>query len=95
MHQLLRLQVRLLVQLLVAAQAATDHLVRRRQGRGTGPGPRRCDEEGQATAEYALVLLAAAAVAGLLIAWAVNTGAVGRLLDAVFERLLAKGDPVR
>lgn len=85
----------MLVQLLVSTQATADRIARRRHGPAVGPAARRCDEAGQATAEYALVLLAAAAVAGLLIAWAVNTGAVSRLLDAVFERLLAKGDPVR
>lgn len=45
-------------------------------------------DRGQATAEYALVLLGAAAIALLLIAWATQTGAVGRLLDAVLESIL-------
>jgi hypothetical protein len=45
-------------------------------------------ERGQATAEYALVLLGAAAVALLLVAWATDTDAVGRLLDAVLDRIL-------
>lgn len=76
-HQLLRIQI----QLLLAATAATGRIARAR------------DERGQATAEYALVLLAAAAIAGLLATWALRSGAVGRLLDAVFDRLLAKGDP--
>ena len=48
------------------------------------------DEAGQATAEYALVLLGAAAVALLVVAWATKTNTVGRLLDAVFGHLLAK-----
>lgn len=77
MHHLLRIQI----QLLLAASAATGRIARTR------------DEKGQATAEYALVLLAAAAIAGLLVTWAIRTGAVTRLLDAVFDRLLAKGDP--
>jgi hypothetical protein len=47
-------------------------------------------ESGQATAEYALVLLGAATVALLLIAWATETGAVGRLLDAVLDSILDK-----
>jgi len=51
------------------------------------PRPRR-HEAGQATAEYALVLLGAATVALLLVAWATETGAVGRLLDAVLESIL-------
>jgi hypothetical protein len=45
-------------------------------------------EAGQATAEYALVLLGAAAVALLLVAWATDSDAVGRLLDAVVDRIL-------
>ena len=52
--------------------------------------PPRSDESGQATAEYALVLLGAATVALLLVAWATETGAVGRLLDAVLESILDK-----
>jgi hypothetical protein len=51
---------------------------------------RRSHESGQATAEYALVLLGAATVALLLIAWATETGAVGRLLDAVLDSILDK-----
>lgn len=45
-------------------------------------------ERGQATAEYALVLLGAAAIALLLLAWATETGAIGRLLDAVLRSIL-------
>lgn len=45
-------------------------------------------ERGQATAEYALVLLGAAAIALLLLAWATRTGAIGRLLDAILDSIL-------
>ena len=45
-------------------------------------------ESGQATAEYALVMLAAAALAGLLITWAAGTDGIGRLLDAVMDSLI-------
>ena len=45
-------------------------------------------QRGQATAEYALVLLGAAAVALLLVAWATDTDAIGRLLDGVLDRIL-------
>ena len=48
------------------------------------------DQRGQATAEYALVLLGAAAVALLVMAWASRTNRVGRLLDAVMDALLGK-----
>jgi Flp pilus assembly pilin Flp len=44
-------------------------------------------QRGQATTEYALVLLGAAAVALLLVAWATRTGALGALLDAVLANI--------
>lgn len=47
-------------------------------------------ERGQATAEYALVLLGAAAIALLLLAWATQTGAIGDLLDAILDSILDK-----
>jgi len=46
------------------------------------------DDDGQATAEYALVLLGAAALALLVVSWATKTNVVGRLLDAVFGQIL-------
>ncbi|MGI9611554.1 MAG: DUF4244 domain-containing protein [Acidimicrobiales bacterium] len=51
---------------------------------------RRPRESGQATAEYALVMLAAAALAGLLIAWAASTDGIGRLADAVLDSLIER-----
>lgn len=55
------------------------------------PAPRRPrDERGQASAEYALVLLGAAAVALLVTGWAARTNRVGRLLDAVMDQLLSR-----
>jgi hypothetical protein len=45
-------------------------------------------DAGQTTAEYALVILAAAALATMLIAWASHANAVGRLFDAVLDRVL-------
>jgi len=48
------------------------------------------DDDGQATAEYALVVLGAAALALLVIGWATKTNLVGRLLDAVFGQLVGK-----
>ncbi len=49
---------------------------------------RRPDQRGQASAEYALVLLGVAAIALLVTAWATRTNAVGRLLDAVMSQLI-------
>lgn len=45
-------------------------------------------EAAQTTAEYALVILGAAALAALFIAWAARAGAVERLFDAVLDRVL-------
>ena len=50
-----------------------------RRGRG---------DAGQTTAEYALVLLGAAAIAALLITWASKSGAIGKLFDAVLSSVL-------
>jgi len=47
-------------------------------------------QRGQATAEYALVLLGAAAVALALAAWAARSGAIPRLFDRVVDQLIAK-----
>ena len=52
-------------------------------------GGRRPDR-GQSTAEYALVLLGAAAVALLLAAWATKTNRIGKLLDSVLDKILDK-----
>ena len=53
------------------------------------PGRRRLrGAAGQTTAEYALVILAAAALATLVIAWVTQSNAVGRLFDAVLDKVL-------
>jgi Flp pilus assembly pilin Flp len=61
----------------VYVQAAVLHLRRR-------------DERGQTTAEYALVLLGAAAVALVLAVWAAKSGKVTGLLDAVVDKIVSK-----
>ena len=48
------------------------------------------DQRGQTTAEYALVLLGAAALALLVLAWATKTNKVGRLLDSVLDAVIDK-----
>lgn len=62
--------------LVVAVQSRLLHALARR------------DQRGQAVAEYALVLLGAAAVALLVGRWASKTAFIGKLLDAVFDQLL-------
>lgn len=48
------------------------------------------EEAGQATAEYALVMLAAAALAGLLLTWAAGSDGIDRLLGAVMDSLVER-----
>ena len=50
----------------------------------------KADERGQASAEYALVLLGAAAVALLIVAWATKTDLVEKLLDKVLKAITGK-----
>jgi hypothetical protein len=45
-------------------------------------------ESGQSTAEYALVILGAVAIATLLITWATGSHAITKLFDAVIEKVL-------
>ena len=51
---------------------------------------RRRGEEGQASAEYALVVLGAAFVAILVGTWARRTDSIGKLLHAVLEQVMNK-----
>ncbi len=48
------------------------------------------DERGQASAEYALVLLGAAAVALLVVAWATKSDLVDKLMDTVMKAITGK-----
>lgn len=50
----------------------------------------RREEAGQATAEYAIVLLGAVAIALLITKWVAKTTLIGRLLDAVLNYILGK-----
>lgn len=59
----------------------------------TGDPRRARGEHGQATTEYALVLLAAALVALLVVAWATAGGGaakIGRLFDRVIDSVIDK-----
>jgi fatty-acid desaturase len=53
----------------------------------------RRSQRGQTSAEYALVLLGAAAVAMLVVAWAAKTDRISRLLDAVVDQVLSRSRP--
>jgi hypothetical protein len=45
-------------------------------------------DDGQTTAEYALVLLGAAAVAMLVVSWASKTDVIGKLFDFVLGHVI-------
>jgi hypothetical protein len=67
--------------LFVSLQSLVVSVLARRRGRVVG-------DRGQSTAEYALVLLGAAAIALLVVAWATETDKVTDLFDSVVERIL-------
>ncbi len=71
--------LRTLVSLQVLALTASDRFRRRALA-----------DRGQSTAEYALVVLGAAGVALLLVAWATKTDKITRLLNSVIDRVLAQ-----
>lgn len=73
-----------MLHLVVAVQAAILSM-RQRLHRSPSHG-----EDGQATAEYALVLLGVAAIALLVAAWATKSGKIGQLFDAVIGKLISK-----
>ena len=55
-------------------------------------------DAGQATTEYALVLLGAAIIALLVVAWATGGGGAGRigeLFDSVIGNILGRADAVQ
>ena len=56
--------------------------------------PTSTDEGGQATAEYALVLVAAAIVAIALIAWASTTDMLPTFFNSVMEKVISLADGV-
>jgi Flp pilus assembly pilin Flp len=71
-----------LVVLVLSLVARLAQIVDRGAATARGRG-----EQGQTTAEYALVILGAAAIAGLLIAWATDSGAIEGLFDSVIDRV--------
>jgi hypothetical protein len=64
--------------------------IRRRLAAGPASHGGQRGQRGQATAEYALVLLGVAAIALLLTAWAARSGKIGELFDAVVDSLIHK-----
>jgi Flp pilus assembly pilin Flp len=70
-----------LIPLVTGLRRARDRLALRLRTRA---------DAGQATAEYALVLLGAAVIAIALITWATGSGRIGDLFDAVFDELQSR-----
>lgn len=53
-------------------------------------------QRGQATTEYALILLVASVIATLVIAWATlggGSGRIGELFDTIFDGILRRAEP--
>ena len=50
--------------------------------------PTEPSEAGQSTAEYAIVMIAAAAIAGLVLMWANKTNVVSTLFNGVIKKIL-------
>ncbi len=63
-------------------------------GLAISAGRRRRGETGQATAEYALVLLAVAALALLVFTWMKDANPISRLFDAIFDKVINRGKAV-
>ena len=76
-----------LIRLQLAASSALSHLTRAVEASTRRPAR---DEQGQTSAEYALVLLGAAAIALLIVAWATKSDLIGKLFDAVVEAITGK-----
>jgi hypothetical protein len=49
-------------------------------------------ERGQSTAEYALVILAAAAIALVLLAWARSSGKLPAFFDSIIDRIVGQSE---
>ncbi len=49
-------------------------------------------ERGQTTAEYALVILAAAAIAIVLLAWARSSGKLPAFFDQIIDRIVGDSE---
>lgn len=58
-----------------------------------GWSPRLRSEAGQTVAEYALVLLVAAAIAVAFLVWAKQSGKLDAFFDLIFDKLVNSVDP--
>jgi hypothetical protein len=46
------------------------------------------EEDGQSTAEYALVIVAAAAIVGLLLSWITKSNGIGSIFNGVIGKVM-------
>ena len=76
--------------LLAVVGSAYGAIVRLLMPEGTRQRTAR-SEEGQTTAEYALVILAAAAIAVVLIVWARSSGKLPALFDKIIDSITNSG----
>jgi len=79
-----------MIQLLLSIHTV---LVTRTRARASGTGWSRNElslrgDAGQTTAEYALVLLGAAAIAALVVTWATKSGAISKLFETVLSHVI-------
>ncbi|MCC5951032.1 MAG: DUF4244 domain-containing protein [Acidimicrobiia bacterium] len=79
----------IIVMLTYRTLAAATSLAGQARARAARRVPDRADR-GQTTAEYALVLLGAAAVALLLLAWATSTNRVNALFNFVLDQIAGR-----
>jgi hypothetical protein len=70
-----------------------DSLIVRLGGWAWTPGARLRSEAGQTVAEYALVLLVAAAIAVAFLLWARQSGKLDAFFDLIFDKLVNSVDP--
>lgn len=85
MSPLFRASTRPFVRPLFLAQ----HLAARLQAVALTRRRRHGSERAQSTVEYALILLGAAAIALVVVAWVTRSDAIGRLFDTVLGRVLS------
>jgi hypothetical protein len=84
--------LQLLVHLQTAVLAFRSDRVHSSIDRSTDrPSRRLAGTRGQATVEYALVLLGAAALALLVASWAAKTDAIGKLMNFVLGHVMGLG----
>jgi hypothetical protein len=76
--------------LIAAVALSALSTVRPEPPAATSPARRAGGDRGQTTAEYGLVLLGAAGIALLLVAWATKSGAIGTLFDTVMDNVIGK-----